>query len=306
MSRFVTGDKFQQIPRELGELGIRAIQVKWPEPGTPDFGLYQPYIRRWAVLSPWLTDPRMLRVQSRVEQHGTTLLAGEDHAWVLFSAFLQTQHSAGAVWEAGVYQGGSSLLLRHLIEESLQSGTGHPTVLRLFDSFEGMPPVMEALDTHRPGDFTDTSIESVQALVGTADWIDFRKGWIPETFTGLTDSRIRLAHVDVDLYQSVRDCCEFIYPRLVPGGIVVFDDYGPASCPGARRAVDEFFRDRPETPFVFMTGQCMVVRHCRQLPSRKFISVWRGIGNAPGAEPGDAWCDHPGSAGRSRWSFWTD
>lgn len=41
---------------------------------------------------------------------------------------------------------------------------------------------------------------------------------------------------------------------------MIFDDYGFASCPGARMAVDEFFRDKPDRPCYLPTGQCVVSR----------------------------------------------
>jgi Macrocin-O-methyltransferase (TylF) len=44
-----------------------------------------------------------------------------------------------------------------------------------------------------------------------------------------------------DLYRSVLDCCEFIYPRLTRGRFMVVDDYGFRGCPGARGAVDRYF-----------------------------------------------------------------
>ncbi len=128
----------------------------------------------------------------------------------------------------------------------------------VFDSFEGMKTVDPKMDRHRRGDFADTSLEAVRRVIGEDPWIQYRKGWIPETFRGLEDQRFAFAHIDVDLYMSVRDCCDFIYPRLNPGGAMVFDDYGFASCPGARRAVDEFFRERPEQVIVLATGQAIV------------------------------------------------
>ena len=43
------------------------------------------------------------------------------------------------------------------------------------------------------------------------------------------------AHIDVDIYQSVRDCISFIYPRLSPGGFMIFDDYGFPKLPGCTK-----------------------------------------------------------------------
>jgi O-methyltransferase len=66
--------------------------------------------------------------------------------------------------------------------------------------------------------------------------------------------------VDVDILDSVKACCEFLYPRLQAGGFLVFDDYGFPSCPGARQAVDRYFRDKREVPLVLPTGQAVVFR----------------------------------------------
>ncbi len=41
---------------------------------------------------------------------------------------------------------------------------------------------------------------------------------------------------------------------------MVFDDYGFPSCPGARKAVDEFFSDKEEFPLYLPSGQCFIVR----------------------------------------------
>jgi hypothetical protein len=38
----------------------------------------------------------------------------------------------------------------------------------------------------------------------------------------------------------------FFYDRMGEHGIIVCDDYGSTLCPGATRAVHEFFEDKPE------------------------------------------------------------
>ena len=38
--------------------------------------------------------------------------------------------------------------------------------------------------------------------------------------------RISLMHVDCDLYQPTRVAIETLWPRVVRGGVVIFDDYG--------------------------------------------------------------------------------
>ena len=98
------------------------------------------------------------------------------------------------------------------------------------------------------------------ALLKDFPFVQIHAGLIPATFTGLDLNQVCWAHVDVDIYQSVHDCIEFISPKLTPGGFMLFDDYGFPSCPGARRAVDEAFASRPEVPICLPTGQCLIVK----------------------------------------------
>jgi len=77
---------------------------------------------------------------------------------------------------------------------------------------------------------------------------------------GLSDARIAMAHIDLDLYQSISDALAFIWPRLSNGGFIVFDDYGHPTCPGARAAVDGFYAQGPAVPLCLPTGQAIVFK----------------------------------------------
>jgi hypothetical protein len=74
------------------------------------------------------------------------------------------------------------------------------------------------------------------------------KGFFSDTLARFTDQRFCFIHLDVDLYESYRQCLGALYDRLVPGGVVVFDEYRMATWPGATRAIDEFFAGRAEKP----------------------------------------------------------
>ena len=123
-----------------------------------------------------------------------------------------------------------------------------------------MPDPLPDVDRFRAGDLAGASAKEVAELLAPYPSVRLHVGSIPETLSSLAEGRVAWAHVDVDLYRSVHDCIEFLYPRLVAGGTLVFDDYGFPSCAGARRAVDEAFAARPEVPLCLPTGQCLVVR----------------------------------------------
>ena len=68
------------------------------------------------------------------------------------------------------------------------------------------------------------------------------KGLFEDTL--IVDGPVSLAHIDCDWYDSVMVCLERIVPRLVPGGVLVIDDYDHWS--GCRKAVDDYFRDKTD------------------------------------------------------------
>jgi O-methyltransferase len=219
--------------------------------------VYQNYGTRMNVYHPWFRDPDIAQLMTDLNQRRSLTLVDWDHMWILKWAFQQTRGIPHEIWELGVYRGGSALMLRRLIDKA------HPSAkpgLRLFDSFKGLPKGTEGIDLHSQGDFADTSLEEVRALVGDDEHIDYRVGWIPSTFAGLDGSAIRMAHIDLDLYRPILDACDYVYPRLATGGVIVFDDYGLHSCPGARQAVDEFFSKLPETLLALPTGQAVLVK----------------------------------------------
>lgn len=51
--------------------------------------------------------------------------------------------------------------------------------------------------------------------------------------------RIALLHLDMDVYEPTKFALETFFSRVVPGGVIMIDDY--ATVDGATDAVDEFF-----------------------------------------------------------------
>lgn len=54
--------------------------------------------------------------------------------------------------------------------------------------------------------------------------------------------KISLLHLDLDVYKPTKFILEKLYERMVPGGIIVFDDYGTVK--GATDAIDEFLKGK--------------------------------------------------------------
>ena len=79
------------------------------------------------------------------------------------------------------------------------------------------------------------------------------KGFFENTLSNLKNEKFKLVYLDCCSYQSYKTCLEFLYERVLPDGYIVFDDYNhPRSIfPGVQKAVDDFFRDKPEKIICF-------------------------------------------------------
>jgi O-methyltransferase len=161
----------------------------------------------------------------------------------------------GDVAECGVYTGASAYFMALA---SVRCGARRD--LHLFDSFAGLsPPAAVDGSYWQAGDLACTEETARQNLAEFANVLIY-PGWIPSRFSAVADRRFCFVHIDVDIYQPTRDSLAFFFPRLQPGGMLVCDDYGFDSCPGARRAMDEFFADRPERIIHLPTGQGLVIK----------------------------------------------
>jgi O-methyltransferase len=232
----------RSLVRKLG-YEIRSLQLPPPPPppAIPDGHLYRP------IFSPWAADHGEFARYFAIGVSRT--LVSANRCFVLYTLLRQTLRLSGDVWECGVYRGGTAALLAEMMADCAPERK-----LYLFDTFAGMPPTDANRDLHRAGEFADTSAEAVRHFVGNPATCNLRQGFIPHTFAGLDEHRIAFAHIDVDIYRSILDSLNFIWPRLTIGGIIVFDDYGFPSCPGARLAVDEFFADKSSLPLCLPTG----------------------------------------------------
>jgi hypothetical protein len=161
----------------------------------------------------------------------------------------------GDIAECGVFRGASAYLLAKGIVASARDKRLH-----LFDLFAGlsMPKAGFDGDHWHAGDLACGLIEVASNLREYASRILFHPGWIPEKFPQVADKRFCFVHIDVDLYQPTRDALAFFGPRIVSGGLIVCDDYGFETCPGARRAMEDYAGESGHTVVHLPTGQGII------------------------------------------------
>jgi len=212
---------YQLLKLESGQTGA-PLYVRLP--GTP--------------LPLWEADMQYQAIRKLMEGH---TLVGVNEGHIIYQFALHAKSLPGDVAEVGVYKGGTAKLLAKAFEATGKN-------VHLFDTFNGMPATDPSRDRHKQGDFADVTYEEVKEYLSDCPHAHLYRGFFPDTTVPVEEKTFSLVHVDVDIYRSVLDSCQFFYPRLVSGGIIIFDDYGRLSCPGAKAAVDEFFANKVEHP----------------------------------------------------------
>lgn len=170
----------------------------------------------------------------------------------------------GDIVECGVWRGGSMMVVAQTLVEAGDTERD----LHLYDTFEGMTAPTAEDRTYR-AESAAQLLARTRREVGASLWcwateedvrrnvlstgypasrVHIVKGPVEETLPGHLPEAISLLRLDTDWYRSTKHELVHLYPRVVPGGFVMVDDYGHWQ--GARKAVDEYFAENGLRPFL--------------------------------------------------------
>ncbi|MFE3251667.1 TylF/MycF/NovP-related O-methyltransferase [Streptomyces sp. NPDC059209] len=180
------------------------------------------------------------------------------NAFILATRHVVRHDIPGDIVECGVWRGGSMQACAKTLLALGETDRG----LHLFDTFEGMPPPT-AEDLRRDGKSAEdllaaqgkdrpiwavASLEDVQAGFENVPYpgerVHYVQGLVEDTVPQQAPEQISILRLDTDWYASTKHELEFLYPRLVSGGVLLIDDYGYWQ--GSRQAVDEFLEKTGE------------------------------------------------------------
>lgn len=159
----------------------------------------------------------------------------------------------GHVVECGVFKGASLVrfaTFRELLENE------HSRKIIGFDAFGRFPAAVDPADAKFVAQFEAAagdgiSVEQLRQVLEHKQFanVELVPGdvcrTVPQYAADHPELKIALLHVDVDVYEPTAAALEQLFDRVVPGGLVVLDDYGTVA--GATRAVDELLARHPAT-----------------------------------------------------------
>jgi O-methyltransferase len=215
---------------------------------------------RWLLARRQSTAVQMMGEQAREDlrlaqetHHLAAALSQDTSMLVILACVREARRHGAAMAEAGVFAGATARLI---CEEKGDAA------LHLFDVFETL---QAATGTAEPDEravrdhfrSTHATVAEVERLLAGYPGVHIHAGVFPRTAQGLEGERFCFVHLDLDLPEGTRSGLEFFHPRLVPGGILLGDDYHD---PGVRGVFDAYFAGREDTRIGLPWGQVLVVK----------------------------------------------
>jgi O-methyltransferase len=238
----------------LRKFGLRLVRL--PEDASKADSTEYENIYPSATYAPWNLSPEFLSAYSLIQRH---TLVDIYRCWELWTLVGQTAKRSGGVLEVGVWRGGTGALIAKKV---LSTGSNDPVYL--CDTFEGVVKAGAHDADYKGGEHSDTSQHIVEDLLRTLGVSNTRilKGVFPDETAHLIDpnARFRLCHIDVDVYQSAKDVVAWVWDRMVPGGIIVYDDYGFIKCEGITKYVNEQVAEDDRVVLHNLNGHAIVVK----------------------------------------------
>lgn len=209
-----------------------------------------------AAYAPWNLDPAFTKVYEQCRTHTLVDLYRCYEIWSTVAEAAKLPQ--GDLLEVGVWRGGTGTLIAAQAARLIP-----PAQVFLCDTFSGVVKTGSQDTIYEDGMHADTSAEIVKRLLdqfGLNNAVVLQGIFPEQTADGIQDRRFRFCHIDVDVYQSAKDVCEWLWPRLVSGGLVVFDDYGMRGTEGVQRFVNEW-RIRADLNFLYnLNGHAIFIK----------------------------------------------
>jgi hypothetical protein len=213
-----------------------------------------------------------------IEEHGHSL----KHVLSLFPAYIRRQQLTrflalyelfklvedlpGCIVEVGVYRGYSFFTFHKLLETFC--ATDRRRKVFGFEHFKGLTGftpkdgAMDPRDGKIEGGFTTEDVRGEvldllklhndDNLIPGVERSQIIEGDVSESIPKFLAEnpglRISLLHLDADLYAPTKATLQNLYPLVVNGGVVAFDEYGLIPWEGESAAADEYFREIGEKP----------------------------------------------------------
>jgi O-methyltransferase len=172
---------------------------------------------------------------------------------------------SGDFVECGVFKGDMSWVVANSV-----GFAEVPKRFFLYDTFEGFSPQYSSPDDFplNPNFFSFVNdlynmpdlFDKVKDRFGKFPNVKVIKGTLPDTLEQESPETIGYLHIDLNSPDAEIGVLDRLFDRVVPGGVIVFDDYGWVEFMKQKRAEDAFMSGRGYAILELPTGQGLVIK----------------------------------------------
>lgn len=154
----------------------------------------------------------------------------------------------GGFIECGCYKGTTALIMLDTVDLSDRE-------VFLYDLFEHQ----EAMDHHAMPEHGPDLFAYVTERFAERANVKVIRGWIPDCFVQGLPDRIAFAHIDMNNVRGEIEALEAIEDRLVPGAVIILDDFGAIPYRLQHQVETLWFQQRGRFVLELPTSQGLVI-----------------------------------------------
>ncbi len=242
----------------------RAGQAAAAEPTGPAPSYEDGSLSTWGQSVEFLGDPRFREAHASALGSGQTWTrSGADLAWRVAICCWAGAHAArlpGDFVECGVHTGMFSLAVC-----SYTSFNDTGKRFWLFDTYSGIPdeqisPAERALGREDYASLYPDSFELVRKNFAPYPRAELVRGVVPASLDTVSIDQVAYLSIDMNIALPERAALEYFWPKLVPGAVVVLDDYGWEGHVEQKHALDDVARARGVEILCLPTGQGLLFK----------------------------------------------
>ncbi len=214
----------------------------------------------------FLKDPKFQQVYkmsaetSRFRGHDPSACHVEWRVYVCCWAAAHAMNLPGDFVECGVLCGGTSIAIANYVDFK-----NSDKIFYLLDTYKGLPLEQISPNEQRLGmgnknqTYGIDTYEYVKKLFDGFN-AEIIRGKIPDTLPQVQTDRVAYLSIDMNITKPEIDAAEFFWDKLVPGAIVVLDDYGFKIHYEQKQAFDAFAKRKGVPLLTLPTGQGLIIK----------------------------------------------
>jgi O-methyltransferase len=126
----------------------------------------------------------------------------------------------------------------------------------LYDLFEHDP----SMPHHDMPEHSETLYAAVQERFSDLSNVTITQGRVPDSFTKALPEKIAFLHLDLNNVDAEIGALEILFDRMVPGAVIVLDDYGWLAYEAQKLAEDAWLGRRGYHVLELPTGQGLLIK----------------------------------------------